>query len=171
MENLPRSKTYYRDPLHNRTVSWRPKFPTKESSNVSFSGALDTLELKDKKFVEWMKKNYIEDLEYIGMMPCAKSSGFRKIYPIIDNGTDRTVSWRPKDLENIGMMPCAKSSNEIYPISELYNTNVGNGTDTYGGRYEHHLETAKGGYKPRSKKSHKKGFKNIHAKKTRKFHK
>jgi len=142
MEKLPlpsRSKTYYRDPLHNRTVSWRPSSPTEESSNVSFSGALDTLELKDKEFVEWMKRNYITDLEYIGMMPCAKSSKFRK----------------------------------IYPISELYNANVDNGTDTYGGLYEHYLEqkTAKGGYKPRSKKSHKKGFKKIHAKKTRKFHK
>lgn len=137
MEKLPsRYETYYRDP-HGRTVSWRrPSFPTKESSNVSFSGALDTLELKDKEFVEWMKKNYIEDLEYIGMMPCAKSSRFRK----------------------------------IYPISELYNAKVDGTTDTYGGRYEYQ-KTAKGGYKPRSKKSHKKGFKNIHAKKTRKFHK
>ena len=148
MEELPpRSETYYTDPLHGRTVSWRPsRRMTKESSHVSFSGALDALELKnkelelkEKEFVEWMKRNYIEDLKYIGMMPCAKSSKYDK----------------------------------IYPISELYKANIGSGTDTYGGLYEHHLEqkAAKGGYKPRSKKSHKKGFKNIHAKKTRKFHK
>jgi len=52
-----------------------------------------------------MKINYIDDLKYIGMMPCAKSSKFRK----------------------------------IYPISELYNANIGSGTDTYGGLYEHKL--------------------------------
>lgn len=104
---------------------------------MSFSGALDALELKDKEFVDWMKINYIDDLKYIGMMPCAKSSKFRK----------------------------------IYPISELYNANIGSGTDTYGGLYEHKLyedaKAAKGGHKPRSKKSHKK----IHAKKTRKCYK
>ena len=39
------------------------------------------------------------------------------------------------------MMPCAKSSKfrKIYPISELYNANIGSGTDTYGGLYEHKL--------------------------------
>lgn len=134
-----RSKTYYRDPDDGRTVSWRPSHYNEVSSYVSFGDSLKNLELEDKKFVEWMKKNYIDDLKYTG----------------IENGVPYTWS----------------SEYGKYPVQKLYNENVGSSTDTYGGRYEHHLEQKRGGYKPRSKKSHKKGFKNIHAKKTRKFHK
>ena len=141
----PRSNTYHRG-IDGNPVSWRPsRRTTKESSHVSFGDSLEKLELEDRKFVEWMRINYIHDLEYIG----------------IENGVPYTWS----------------SEYGNYPVHKLYNDNVGNSTDTYGGRYEYKqyeaakaAKAAKGGHKPRSKKSYKKGFKKNIIKKTRKFH-
>lgn len=146
MEKLPpRSETYYKHPLHGKTVSWQhpSQRPTKESSHVSFGDSLNNLELEDRKFVEWMKRNYIHDLEYIGIV----------------NGVPYTQS----------------SKHGQHPVRKWYNDNIGNSTDTYGGRYEYKQYQAanpgKGGHKPRSKKSYKKGFKKTLTKKTRKCRK
>ena len=137
----PRSNTYHRG-IHGNMVSWRPSYHNERSSYVSFGDSLNKLELEDRKFVEWMRINYIHDLEYIG----------------IENGVPSTWS----------------SEYGNYPVHKLYNDNVGNSTDTYGGRYEYKqyeaANAAKGGHKPRSKKSYKKGFKKNIIKKTRKFH-